>query len=362
MQTHQKIALSTCVVVGTTYLYLFMRKSLDSDETTSSDAFSASTFASTSASTSTSTSTSASASQQRECDIISLAASVKQTSFEAMESMFPTRHIDHLSCYCGRPDRYNYVYRFGDRFRFDSEENTMGKATRGEFGGGNVGEGFSIGALNFDDIGKKMGDVGGGIGGEIEKAIKKPIEPIIEFVNRVTNILNGLKDRVTNFESAFKLVGQGIEKEFESIGKSLDLGFHDIYNLIGAAGECGIKFAKNLRSCILWYLMDAIGSLVYAVFVQLPLFVAKEVFGFDLHSYVDDLKDALREMDDEIYNLTEFHVMHFPQRVIEDCYMCDVSGQVNKLKDDFEKVIPVYMNEPNEIFGQARDKFVAVFT
>ena len=354
LQTHQKIALSTCVIVGTTYLYLFLRASSDSDSDSDSDK----------TTSLTKYSPSPSFSHERECDIISSAASVKRTSSEAIESMFPTRHIEHLSCYCGRPDRYNYVYRFGDRFRFDSKEkkDIRDKAARGDFGGGNVGEGFSIGALNFDDIGKKMEDVGGGIGGEIEKAIKKPIEPIIEFVNRVTNILNGLKDRVTNFESAFKLVGQGIEKEFESIGKSLDLGFHDIYNLIGAAGECGIKFAKNLRSCILWYLMDAIGSLVYAVFVQLPLFVAKEVFGFDLHSYVDDLKDALREMDDEIYNLTEFHVMHFPQRVIEDCYMCDVSGQVNKLKDDFEKVIPVYMNEPNEIFGQARDKFVAVFT
>jgi hypothetical protein len=355
LQTHQKIALSTCVVVGTTYLYLFMRASPDSDETSTSDAFS----------TSTSTSTSTFTSQQRECDIISLAASVKHTSYEAMESMFPTRHIDHLSCYCGRPDRYNYVYRFGDRFRFDSEENTRDKATRGDFGRG-AEEGFKLGNIDvgkkIKGIGGKIKDAGGGIGGEIEKAIKKPIQPIIDFVNRVTNILNGLKNRVTNFESAFKLVGDGIEKEFESIGQSLDLGVHDIFNLVGAAGECGIKFARNLRSCILWYLMDAIGSLIYAVFVQLPLYVAKEVFNLDLYSYVDDLNDALREMDNEIYNLTEFHVMRFPQNVIRDCYSCDVSGQVNKLKDDFEKVIPAYMEEPNILFRQARDKFVAVFT
>ena len=245
----------------------------------------------------------------------------------------------------------------------------MSKATRGDYyGSGGVDEGFKIGKVNFGkikDIGKDIGkikDVGGGIGGEIERAIKKPIQPLIDFVERVKKVFDGLQDREDNLNIAFELVGRGIETEFESIGKSFKLGFLDIFYLVGAAGECGIKFARNLRSCILWYLMDAIGSLVYAVFVELPLFVVNELFGVHLRSYVDDLNDALREMDDEIYNLTGYSVMHFPQDVIEKCYSCDVSGQVNKLKDDFEKVIPGYMNEPNQIFLEARDKFVAVFT
>ena len=350
LQPHQKIALSLCVILGTTYLYLYLSTSASATNSSSSGEAAKSELSAGEC--------------DKERDVISLAASVKWISSEALESMFPTPRTEHLSCYCDRPDRYNYVYRFGDRFRFDSEKNRMGKATRGA---GTVREGlsFKIGGYDLGNIGKdigKIGDVGGGIGGEIEKAIKKPLEPIIEFIDRVTNMLNQIKDRVNNFDSAFKLLGQGIESEFENIGKSLKLGFQDIFNLVGAAGECGIKFARNLRSCILWYLMDAIGSLVYAVFVELPLFVANELFGVNLRSYVDDLNDALREMDDEIYNLTGYSVMHFPQNVIEKCYSCDVSGQVNKLKDDFEKVIPGYMNEPNQIFLQARDKFVAVFT
>jgi hypothetical protein len=334
LQTNQKIALSTCVMLGTTYLYLFLRgpdsdADADADADSDADAGYRSFFSM----------------QTAEKEMIRLAASVKWSNPEMLGIYDTILFPKHLNQYSDRPETYSYLYQFRDNYLFPSEKK------RGCGCGSGSGSGSGIEEFNIANI-----------GGEIEKALTKPFRPLIEFVERVTEAFDKIPDRVRNFDRAFKLVGDGIEKEFENIGKSLNLGVNDVFDLVGAAGQCGIKFMTNLRSCSMWYIMDGLGAIIYAIFVELPLFVIKQLFDVDLHYYVTTLRDALRDMDDEIFKLTSYHVIHFPEDVIRDCYECDISAQVKKLKTDFNSVIPDLMNEPNAIFGEARDKFRSVFT
>jgi hypothetical protein len=366
LQLYQKIALSTCVILGATYLYLylylFVAKHTDTDTDSDSTANSTSTSSDYDCSSGSGSGSHSFFSRHKaECELIRLAASVKWLNPEMYDALISKHPVSTSTQYCARPDKYIYGYQYRDCGILHSRKKTKTKTktkTKGEGEGegeeGGEEEGVKANTLIEDfDIGD--------IGGEIRRAFEAPIRPIQEFVERITNAFNKIPERVQNFDRAFKLVGEGVEKEFINLGKTLDLGARDVFNLVGAAGECGLKFVTNLRGCAMWYIMDGLGATVYAIFVELPLFVVQQIFDLDLHSYVRDLKDALREMDDEIFNLTSYHVIHFPEDVIRDCYTCDISGQVNKLKSDFETVIPELMNEPNKIFQDASTEFKAVF-
>lgn len=200
------------------------------------------------------------------------------------------------------------------------------------------------------------------IGKDIENAFKKPFKPVMDFIDNLTNVFNSIPERVNNFGRSFDLVGKGIEKEFQNLGVSLKIGFTDVFDVIGTAGTCTIKTLTNLRSCMIWYVLDCIGTTLYNVFIELPIFIIKLITNYDLQPYVTSILCYLEELDAYIYNQTCFHIIHYPDWVIEACYSCKIDEQINKLQHDFKETIPQLMKEPNDIFHEAGDKFKSVFS
>ena len=91
------------------------------------------------------------------------------------------------------------------------------------------------------------------IAGDMMKAFTKPFQPLIDFFNKLKDAFESLPRRVNNFGNAFKGFGKGIELEFVNIGKSVDLGFSDVFNVIGTIGKCGMKSTgARSASAISW--------------------------------------------------------------------------------------------------------------
>lgn len=197
---------------------------------------------------------------------------------------------------------------------------------------------------------------------DIMKAFTKPFKPLIDFFNNLKNAFESIPRRVNNFGNAFKGFGKGIELEFVNIGKSLDLGFSDVFNVIGTIGGCGIKSLTNLRSCMIWYIMDCIGTTLYALLIELPVFVIKFVTGYNIQPYIDKIHCMIEMVDGIIFDFTCYHIIHYPDWVIEKCYTCQFQDKVDKMNLDWKQTIPDLMHAPNKIFKQAGDDFKSVFT
>ena len=200
------------------------------------------------------------------------------------------------------------------------------------------------------------------IAGDIMKAFTKPFQPLIDFFNKLKDAFESLPRRVNNFGNAFKGFGKGIELEFVNIGKSVDLGFSDVFNVIGTIGKCGMKSLTNLRSCMIWYIMDCIGTTIYAIFIELPVFIIRLITGYNIQPYINKIYQGIELIDTIVFKYTCYHIIHYPDWVIEKCYTCKFQDKVDKLNLDWKKTIPDLMQAPNKIFKQAEDDFKSVFT
>ena len=200
------------------------------------------------------------------------------------------------------------------------------------------------------------------IAGDIMKAFTKPFQPLIDFFNKLKDAFESLPRRVNNFGNAFKGFGKGIELEFVNIGKSVDLGFSDVFNVIGTIGKCGMKSLTNLRSCMIWYIMDCIGTTIYAIFIELPVFIIRLITGYNIQPYINKIYQGIELIDTIVFKYTCYHIIHYPDWVIEQCYTCKFQDKVDKLNLDWKKTIPDLMQAPNKIFKQAEDDFKSVFT
>jgi hypothetical protein len=194
-------------------------------------------------------------------------------------------------------------------------------------------------------------------GKNMEKTFADPLKPLIDFVKQVKGAFDALPRRVNNLNKAFKYVGDGIEKEFTNIGKSLTIGYNDLNNLAEGVGKCTIKFTSNLRHCILWYLLDVVGTVTYTIIVTFPLYIFRMFLHIDLQRYVNDVHKLVNYIDKCFTQTTKVSFLHFPKNITSNCYECSVNDEINQLRYDFEKVIPDLMNEPNRIFENAAHEF-----
>lgn len=200
------------------------------------------------------------------------------------------------------------------------------------------------------------------IGKQIARALMKPFQPLIDFFEKVKRAFEQIPVRVNAFNTAFKWVGEGIKLEFVNLGKGLELGFDDLFDVVKTFGTCGITFFTNLRTCILWYMLDWIGKTIYAILVEFPVYMIKLFTSIDLQYIVDMINCLLEELDGLCFKYLCFHCFHFPQWVINSCYSCQLKEKATKMDFDWNVTIPNLLNEPAIDFHKAKNYFNATFS
>jgi hypothetical protein len=216
--------------------------------------------------------------------------------------------------------------------------------TKGEVDGGSI----------KDAVDKPLND--------IKDAIMGPINKIGDIIKDIDEAFKSIPKRARMFRNAFENVDRGIRLEFINLGKSLDLGFNDIFSVIRVAGNCGIRYIKNLRTCMIWYVLDLIGTTIYNIFVVLPVFLVKFITGFNAQPYVDEVHKYINMIDSYFQYFTcGDSFLHFPPWVIKLCYSCSIESEVKKVEHDWGEVIPKLLNEPAGVFDHSGKQFKNVF-
>jgi hypothetical protein len=189
---------------------------------------------------------------------------------------------------------------------------------------------------NNKEIEDGLKDAGNKIKGAVVDPLLGPLEQIGNFFKQVGGFLNSIPKRFEALGFAFQDVGDGIKMEFENLGKSLKMGAIDIFDVVEEAGKCTINFFTNFRTCILWYILDWIGSTIYSIFVKLPVTIIHLITGIDAQSYVDDVRYLLEKVDKKCVEWTCHHCFHFPDWVIEKCYSCQLlKKRIETINYDF---------------------------
>lgn len=147
-------------------------------------------------------------------------------------------------------------------------------------------------------------------------------------------IKNGMKSLKQLFSSrkigmAVAAIIAAAEIEGGGARDAVNQGFKDMIELIQYTFEfikthmvCGVYFAKNIRECVFYYIIDAILLILY-----LPIRIFKWVFrlitGSSLMQDIEDQIWSLMEQFDTIwFTITKFHLIYWPKQIRDDCYNC----------------------------------------
>jgi len=187
------------------------------------------------------------------------------------------------------------------------------------------------------------------------------IKNMIQTFKRIICFLGSVPMRIRNINAGFENIFNGINSEFDAIGKSFNMGFSSI-NVLGLyIGElistyvgCGFKFFENFFDCIFYYIVDVI---LYVLHLPFMIIIwAFKKFSIDFTYIEERAYNGLKTLNDFLYPIIGFQIIHWPKPVREKCYLCKrlkvdaVKNKANDVGVTFKEKIP-------KNFGKSRDKF-----
>ena len=217
----------------------------------------------------------------------------------------------------------------------------------------------------------------------IDEHVVEPVEKIVGYVNDFGKLINRyvIEPIAGGFRTIIGFIGE-VEKRFVKLGDSI-VGFGkaigdtfvtifeaiqteavNVGNLIYGGGKCLVHFTQNFRSCFIFWILDAIGELIYSLFVLLPIWFIDALTGFNVMSYLNKFTDLIEYVDNIISKFTKFSLIHYPQSILNDCYLCNgvnFSNMVTNLNNDNNKIRGAF-NSLGDDYKKAAADFIDVFT
>jgi hypothetical protein len=230
--------------------------------------------------------------------------------------------------------------------------------------------------------------------------ISNTINDIKNFVNDITRFFRSIPGRVSNFSKAFDKVGKGLKTSWLNLGLSLNEAGDNVgaffpligkyfNNYLASRLKCSFEKMGKFKPCFKYYLLELIGEILYSIIVRLPAFILHLITGIDVNSQIDIVWNVIYWVDDIIYDLINYHIAHWSDEILNECYLCEglyplpnFEYQINKIHADFKsmepdnqtrdpksryydpnhRTIPNLMSEPGQHFTDAANSFKKVFT
>lgn len=178
------------------------------------------------------------------------------------------------------------------------------------------------------------------------------IENMVKDFNRIICLVETMPKRIRNVKSGVIETAKGSIEYIEALGESAVISKNEIFRFVEFISiiifsylDCIKQFTFNLYKCILWYGVDILGKLMYLP-ISIGLLICKYVLNVDLYSAEAGLWNFLEYYNGLIRNLIGVHVIHFPDDVRKDCYICKtlkgnvISTQGKYINKTFNEIIP----------------------
>ena len=234
------------------------------------------------------------------------------------------------------------------------------------------------------------------IANEAMDAVMGPINDIIKQIKQITDMFKSVPDRFKNISSGLGDMGNGIPQAFDVLGRNLKSGFdgfdktfidsfaklgtdfkdggdmiksgindeirvidteigglfsdivefivsfkkvfqyiRDFFaNFVKSYINCGVYKVTNLHRCFFYYMLEAIGQILYLP-VRIFVYFVEYYTGCPIQPQVDMIWELVYCIDDNIKDFCGYSMIHYPQFVLDMCYLCDVAPMPNFPKQDF---------------------------
>jgi len=173
------------------------------------------------------------------------------------------------------------------------------------------------------------------MGEELNKDINKIGGAIVDESTQLNANLTIVTDDVTQFFVDSKFLFEYINDFFT--------------NYISAYLTCGLNKILNFKTCILYYMLDTTGQILYLP-IRLFIFVLKTAFCIDLQPTADNVWNAIDCIDEFMQNNFTNHnsLIHYPPSIISMCYVCQ-DKQGNLLGDPPPFPKQIFIDDLNQI-------------
>jgi len=158
----------------------------------------------------------------------------------------------------------------------------------------------------------------------------------------------------------------GVANHIECGAEEFGKGWVNTFKTLGIMFECSWKMLINFfnGNCTRYYITDLVIGLTYGVFVQLPLILINAIFGLNLQPIVEFFyKLIVVPLDAIFFAISGFHLVNWPDSVINDCYRCKATWTI---KDNKRVTLYKPMNEWAQLFDCSAEQiihgFLKVFT
>jgi hypothetical protein len=106
----------------------------------------------------------------------------------------------------------------------------------------------------------------------------------------------------------------------QELGMSFAEGVYAIFTFSMSWMMCLFKNIYNMQTCIFYYLLEAIGQIIYLPFrITFWLFYQLK---FDVYPYETQAWDFVEYIDSIVLKYAGFHVSHYPKNIRDQCYNC----------------------------------------
>ncbi len=146
---------------------------------------------------------------------------------------------------------------------------------------------------------------------------------LIAIRQAVTTQLNRIKDavrrRLDNIRNTF--TGFGIFSfvfKFIAFVVAVFVFLGRVFYWLFKNIKCTVYWFMNFRQCFFWYLLEIIGFILYII----PGFIFwcfKDYGGLEVEN---KLWKGINDFDCWVYDMTNFHIIHYSEDIIKKCYSC----------------------------------------
>ena len=174
-----------------------------------------------------------------------------------------------------------------------------------------------------DDLEKALDDM--------RKILMKPMNGIDEMISdfqKLICLFESFPDRIANAISGVDLIFQGIGEQFELITKAAGRGLDETstlsnYSIVffNSYLKCFMKFLLNMHRCFFFYIVDVFGKFFYLP-IRIVMWMSVQYFDFDLSPTEKKIWKGMDYIDNIIFSMFGFHIIHFPESIRKDCYTC----------------------------------------
>lgn len=169
----------------------------------------------------------------------------------------------------------------------------------------NYKEGLKLPTLK--QIGSAITNTGKDVGKKIETGSKSAGKTIEDGAKKAAKTMEEKTDGI------FKKIGE----IFKKLGKFF-IWIGDVFKSLFSHIKCGFYRVFKLPKCAGWYLLEIIGHILY-----IP-------FGFffwatGTQNIEKQIWDAMEQIDCLCYDTTGYHLIHYSDEIINNCYKCKIT-------------------------------------